>query len=143
MKHRILVVEDEPAVARGVRDALGFNGYSAEWAADGLTGYQLARTQALVDAGVDVVVFSNAVAEPASAAAEITGVARVLTVEKPEHEHALAALLAPELVELAAVFFYRPAFVVEVEQRVAVEAEHPVRFGNFDLIAQPRCFGVR
>jgi len=51
MKRRILVVEDEPAVARGVRDALGFNGYSAEWAADGLTGYQLARTQ-----GFDLIV---------------------------------------------------------------------------------------
>ncbi len=60
----------------------------------------------LDDTGVDVVVFSNAVAEPASAAAEITGVARVLTVEKPEHEHALAALLAPELVELAADYDY-------------------------------------
>ncbi len=45
MKRRILVVEDEPAVARGVRDALDFNGYSAEWAPDGPTGYQLARTQ--------------------------------------------------------------------------------------------------
>ena len=60
----------------------------------------------LDDSGVDVVVFSNAVAEPASAAAEIAGVVRVLTVEKPEHEHALAALLAPELVELSADYDY-------------------------------------
>ena len=58
------------------------------------------------DSGADVVVFGNAVAEPASAAAAINGVARVLTVEKPEHEHALAALLAPELAELAADYDY-------------------------------------
>jgi two-component system alkaline phosphatase synthesis response regulator PhoP len=51
MKRRILVVEDEPAVARGVRDALGFNGYSAEWASDGLAGYRLARTH-----GFDLIV---------------------------------------------------------------------------------------
>ena len=51
MKRRILVVEDEPAVARGVRDALDFNGYTAEWAPDGLTGYKLARTQ-----GFDLIV---------------------------------------------------------------------------------------
>ena len=43
MKHRILVVEDEPAVSRGVRDALSFNGYVVDVAADGETGYQLAR----------------------------------------------------------------------------------------------------
>ena len=43
MKRRILVVEDEPAVARGVKDALGFNGYSVEVADCGETGYSLAR----------------------------------------------------------------------------------------------------
>jgi DNA-binding response OmpR family regulator len=46
MKHRILVVEDEPAVARGVRDALGFNGYHVQVAEEGETGYRLARDQA-------------------------------------------------------------------------------------------------
>jgi DNA-binding response OmpR family regulator len=43
MKQRILVVEDEGAVSRGVRDALSFNGYSVEVAADGSEGYRLAR----------------------------------------------------------------------------------------------------
>jgi DNA-binding response OmpR family regulator len=43
MKHRILVVEDEPAVSRGVRDALAFNGYAVDVAADGESGYALAR----------------------------------------------------------------------------------------------------
>jgi len=42
MKHRILVVEDEPAVARGVRDALSFNGYHVDVAADGEEGYRMA-----------------------------------------------------------------------------------------------------
>ena len=60
----------------------------------------------LDDAGVDIVVFGNAIAESASEAAGIDGVARVLTVERPEHEHALAALLAPELVELSADYDY-------------------------------------
>jgi two-component system alkaline phosphatase synthesis response regulator PhoP len=45
MKHRILVVEDEPAVARGVRDALSFNGYTVEVAEDGVLGYRRAREQ--------------------------------------------------------------------------------------------------
>ncbi|MDH3593149.1 MAG: response regulator transcription factor, partial [Planctomycetota bacterium] len=43
MKHRILVIEDEPAVARGVRDALSFNGYVVDHVDDGETGYRLAR----------------------------------------------------------------------------------------------------
>ncbi|MHC4953758.1 MAG: response regulator transcription factor [Planctomycetota bacterium] len=46
MKHRILVVEDEPSVARGVKDALSFNGYHVDVAEDGDAGYQLARSQA-------------------------------------------------------------------------------------------------
>jgi DNA-binding response OmpR family regulator len=45
MKQRILVVEDEPAVARGVKDALSFNGYSVDVAIDGPAGYRLAREQ--------------------------------------------------------------------------------------------------
>jgi two-component system response regulator VicR len=45
MKHRILVVEDEPAVARGVKDALSFNGYSVDVAEDGAAGYRRARDE--------------------------------------------------------------------------------------------------
>jgi len=44
MKHSILVVEDEPAVARGLRDALSFNGYRVEVAGDGNAGYRMATT---------------------------------------------------------------------------------------------------
>ncbi|MHC4225740.1 MAG: response regulator transcription factor, partial [Planctomycetota bacterium] len=43
MKQRILVVEDEPAVSRGVSDALLFNGYVVDVAADGRDAYRLAR----------------------------------------------------------------------------------------------------
>jgi len=43
MKQRILVVEDESAVSRGVKDALSFNGYIVDVAEDGLDGYRLAR----------------------------------------------------------------------------------------------------
>jgi len=46
MKQHILVVEDEPAVSRGVRDALSFNGYTVDVAEDGEQGYRLARTGA-------------------------------------------------------------------------------------------------
>jgi len=46
MKHHILVVEDEPAVSRGVKDALAFNGYTVDVAEDGERGYQLARSGA-------------------------------------------------------------------------------------------------
>ena len=46
MKQRILVVEDEPAVARGVKDALSFNGYTVDVAVDGPSGYRLAREHA-------------------------------------------------------------------------------------------------
>ncbi|HEX5138239.1 MAG TPA: response regulator transcription factor [Planctomycetota bacterium] len=46
MKQRILVVEDEPAVARGVRDALSFNGYTVDVAVDGPSGYRSAREEA-------------------------------------------------------------------------------------------------
>ncbi len=41
--HRILVVEDEPSVARGVKDALVFNGYLVDHVDEGERGCQLAR----------------------------------------------------------------------------------------------------
>jgi len=46
MKQRILVVEDEPAVARGVCDALRYHGYDVDWAADGPDGLGRARKTA-------------------------------------------------------------------------------------------------
>jgi DNA-binding response OmpR family regulator len=40
---RILIVEDEPALASGLAEALGFQGYACEIAADGRRGYDAAR----------------------------------------------------------------------------------------------------
>ncbi|HPD16597.1 MAG TPA: response regulator transcription factor [Planctomycetota bacterium] len=41
-RHRILVVEDDPAIRRGVVDALEFEGYATLQAADGLKGQEMA-----------------------------------------------------------------------------------------------------
>jgi len=46
MRKRILIVEDEPAVSRGVRDALSFNGYTVDVSGDGESGFRLARDEA-------------------------------------------------------------------------------------------------
>jgi DNA-binding response OmpR family regulator len=45
MRRRILLVEDEAAVARGVRDALSFHGYAVEVAADGEAGLRRALSE--------------------------------------------------------------------------------------------------
>lgn len=48
---RILVVEDEPEMQRGLKDNLEFEGYEAEFAADGATGLQM-----LVNNSYDLVI---------------------------------------------------------------------------------------
>ena len=50
----------------------------------------------------DVVVFANGGADVADAAAALTGVARVLRVDAPHNAHPTAAVLAPQVVALAA-----------------------------------------
>ncbi len=50
---------------------------------------------------VDVAVLSDATADLAAAAASVDGVSRVLTVERAENAHPVAALLAPQIVALA------------------------------------------
>ena len=52
-------------------------------------------------AEIDVVVLAASAAEIASAAAALDSVARVLTVENAANKHALSAVLAPQIVELA------------------------------------------
>jgi len=42
---KVLVVEDDPAILRGLTDNLRFEGYDVITAADGLTAYQLQRSQ--------------------------------------------------------------------------------------------------
>jgi DNA-binding response OmpR family regulator len=43
MKRRLLIVEDEPAVARGLRDAFEFRGFEVELAMDGAEALERAR----------------------------------------------------------------------------------------------------
>ena len=52
-------------------------------------------------ATVDVAVFGSSVAGVAAEAAELSGVARVLSVEREENDPAIAAILAPQIVALA------------------------------------------
>lgn len=48
----------------------------------------------------DVLVLSDAPGAVAAEAAKIDGVSRVLTVAKPENAHPLAAVLAPQIVQV-------------------------------------------
>jgi electron transfer flavoprotein alpha subunit len=61
-----------------------------------------ART--LAGAEITVVVCAADAAAVAAQAAQLAGVGRVLTVENPANAHALAAVLAPQIVALAAPF---------------------------------------
>jgi electron transfer flavoprotein alpha subunit len=56
------------------------------------------------DAEIAVVVFATDCAAVAEQAAAIAGVGRVLCVNNMTHEHALAALIAPQLAEIAVSF---------------------------------------
>ncbi|HEY5642874.1 MAG TPA: electron transfer flavoprotein subunit alpha/FixB family protein [Woeseiaceae bacterium] len=53
-------------------------------------------------AEIDVVVLAASASGVAAEAAKLDGVRRVLTVERPENEHSLAAVLAPQVVAVAA-----------------------------------------
>lgn len=55
---------------------------------------------------VDIAVFGDDCGPVAAQAAELEGVARVLTVERAENAHQLAAILAPQFVELASGYEY-------------------------------------
>lgn len=55
-----------------------------------------------IDGGeIDIVVLAASADGIAAEAAEIDSVSRVLTIERPENEHALAAILAPQIVALS------------------------------------------
>lgn len=56
---------------------------------------------AIDGADIEILVLAKAAADIAAQAAAIDGVSRVLTVERPENEHALAAVQAPQVVALA------------------------------------------
>jgi len=52
-------------------------------------------------ADIDVVVLSDSGADIAGAAAKLDSVSRVLTIDKPDNKHALAAVFAPQVAALA------------------------------------------
>jgi electron transfer flavoprotein alpha subunit len=60
--------------------------------------------RSLPDAEITVAVLAVDASAVAAQAAQLAGVARVLTVENPANLHALAALLAPQIVALAGPF---------------------------------------
>jgi electron transfer flavoprotein alpha subunit len=74
-------------------------------------------------AAVDVVVFASSAAAVAAEAAKLDAVSRVLTVENPANENALAAVIAPQVVALAGnyshVFGPSTTFGKDVMPRVA------------------------
>ncbi len=76
MKQRILVVEDEAAVARGVRDALGFNGYTVEVAVDGRKGLERALAETF-----DLIVLDLML--PGLSGFELLGKLRAAAVQTP------------------------------------------------------------
>jgi len=55
-------------------------------------------------AEIDVAVFASAAGPVAEQAATLASVSRVLTIERAENEHAIAAILAPQIRALASVY---------------------------------------
>ena len=62
----------------------------------------LACAAEIPDAEIDVAVFADGGAEIADSAAQLESVAKVLLVDNPANRHSLAAVIAPQLVALAA-----------------------------------------
>ncbi len=65
------------------------------------TAKSLACATQIPDAEIDIVVFADGGADIANAAAQLESVARVLLVDNPANQHALAAVIAPQLAALA------------------------------------------
>lgn len=65
------------------------------------TAKTVACAAAIEAAEIDIAVFAAAAESLAAEAAKIDSVARVLTIERAENEHALAAILAPQIAALA------------------------------------------
>ena len=65
------------------------------------TAKSLACATQIPDAVIDIVVFADGGADIANAAAQLESVARVLLVDNPANQHALAAVIAPQLAALA------------------------------------------
>lgn len=74
-------------------------------------------------AGIEIAVFGESVASVAAEASQISGVSRVVTIERAENEPAIAAILAPQVAALASgyshVFGPSTAFGKDLMPRVA------------------------
>jgi electron transfer flavoprotein alpha subunit len=68
------------------------------------TAKSLACAIAIPDADIDVVVFADGGNDIASAAAKLESVSKVLLVDNPANQYPLAAVIAPQLVALAAEY---------------------------------------
>ena len=83
----------------------------------------VACAKQLEGAEIDIAVFAASASAVAAEAAQISGVGRVLTVEREENDPAVAALLAPQIAALAStyshVFGPSTAFGKDVMPRVA------------------------
>jgi len=65
------------------------------------TAKTVACATAIEGAEIEVVVLASDTASIAAQAAEIESVSRVLTIERSENQHAIAAILAPQIVAIA------------------------------------------
>ena len=61
---------------------------------------------AIDGAEIEIVVLAASAADVAAQAAEISSVGRVLTIERPENEHAVTAVLAPQVAAMAGDYSY-------------------------------------
>ncbi|WP_333677102.1 FAD-binding protein [Dyella sp.] len=87
------------------------------------TARAISAAAAIKPEAIDVLVLSDKADAIAAEAAKIQGVNRVLTVERPENAHPLAAALAPQIAQVAAgyshVFAPSTTFGKDVAPRVA------------------------
>lgn len=70
------------------------------------TAKSVACAAAIEGADIDIAVFAKSAGDVAAQAAKLDGVVRVLTIEDDANEHALAAVLAPQIVALADGYDY-------------------------------------
>ncbi len=117
------------------------------------TAKTVSAAQAISGASIDIVVLAADPATVAADAAQINGVAKVLTITNPANAHALAQVLAPQIAELAKAGGYSHVFgpsttfgkdlmpvvaallgVNQVSDLMAVEGSHtfkrPIYAGN-------------
>jgi len=87
------------------------------------TARAVSAAAAVKPEAIDVLVLSNNAAAIAAEAAKIDGISRVLTIERPENAHPLAAVLAPQIAKAAAgyshVFAPSTTFGKDLAPRVA------------------------